>query len=77
MEDQYVDDLVIVAETEEELDGKVVQWQESLDNNGLRANSKKTEVMVSSKLWRKVQIKDRKDVELKQVEELCYLGRVI
>ena len=77
MEDQYVDDLVIVAETEEELDGKVVQWQESLENNGLRANSKKTEVIVSSKLWRKVQIKDRKDVELKQVEEPCYLGRVI
>ena len=29
--------------------------------------------MVSSKLGKKVQIKDRNDVELKQVEVFCYL----
>ena len=33
--------------------------------------------MVSSKLGRKVQIKERNKVELKQVKEPCYLGTVI
>ena len=33
--------------------------------------------MVSSNLGRKVQIKDRNNVELKQVDEFCYLGTVI
>ena len=33
--------------------------------------------MVSRKLGKKVQIKDRNNVELKQVGEFCYLGTVI
>ena len=33
--------------------------------------------MASSMLGRKVQIKDRNEVELKQVEEVCYLGTMI
>ena len=33
--------------------------------------------MVSSKLEKKVHIKDRNNVELKQEEEFCYLGTVI
>ena len=73
----YADDLAIEADNEEELQERVVQWQEYLENKGLRVNSKKTEVMVSSKLGKKVQIKDRNNVELKQVEGLCYLGTSI
>ena len=56
---------------------KLVQWQGNLENKGLRVNSKETEVMLSGKLGRKVQIKDRNNVELKQVDEFCYLGTVI
>ena len=73
----FVDDIVIVAESEEELQERVVQWQGNLENKGLRVNSKKTEVMVSRKLEKKVQIKDRNSIELKQVEEFRYLGAVI
>ena len=73
----YADDLAIVAESEEELQERLIQWQENLENKGLRVNSKKTEVMVSSKLGRKVKIMDRNDIELKQVDEFCYLGTVI
>ena len=56
---------------------RLIQWQENLENKGLRVNSKKTEVMVSSKLGRKVKIMDRNGIELKQVDEFCYLGTVI
>ena len=42
----YADDLTIVAENEEELQEGVLQWQENLDNKGLRVNSKKTEVII-------------------------------
>ena len=73
----YADDLAIVTESEEELQERLIQWQENLENKGLRVNSKKTEVMVSSKLGRKVKIMDRNDIELKQVDEFCYLGTVI
>ena len=73
----HADDLAIAAESEEELQERLDYWQENLENMGLRVNSKKTEVMVSSKLGRKVQIKDRNNVELKQVDEFCYLGTVI
>ena len=73
----YANDLATVAESEEELQERLIQWQENLENKGLRVNSKKTEVMVSSKLGRKVKIMDRNDIELKQVDEFCYLGTVI
>ena len=66
-----------MAESEEESQEREVQWQENLENKSLRVNSKKTEVMVSSKLGKKVQIKDGNNVELKQVKEFCYLGTVI
>ena len=46
-------DLAIVESSEEELQERVVQWQENLENKGLRVNSKKTEVMVSSKLGKR------------------------
>ena len=34
-------------------------------------------MMVSSKLERKVHIEDRNNVEVRQVEDVCYLGKVI
>ena len=35
----YADDLAIVAESEEELQERLIQWQENLENKGLRVNS--------------------------------------
>ena len=38
----FTDDLLIVTESEEELQERVVQWQENLEKKGLRVGSKKT-----------------------------------
>ena len=72
----FADDLAIVTESEEELQERVVQWQETLENKALKVNRKKTGVMVSSKLGKKVQMTERNKEELKQVEEFCYLDTV-
>lgn len=44
---------------------------------GLKVNAKKTEVMVSSRGGPRVDIKDRNDVILKQVDYFKYLGVTI
>lgn len=74
----FADDLVITAETEEELQRRVLEWQERLENGGLKVNAGKTEVMVSSKQGgEQIQVVDRRGVELKQVDGFKYLGSVI
>ena len=40
----YIDDLEILAETEGELQRRVVEWQEALERKGFKVNAKKTEV---------------------------------
>ena len=44
----YADDLVLVAETMEELVGKFEKWKTGLEDKGLRVNAAKTKVMISS-----------------------------
>lgn len=44
---------------------------------GLKVNAKKTEVTVSSGGGTRVDIKDRNDVSLKQVDKFKYLGVTI
>ena len=44
----YADDLVLVAETMEELVGKFEKWKKSLEDKGLKVNAVKTKVMISS-----------------------------
>ena len=41
----YVDDLVLMADSIEELMVKLGKWKESLDTKGLRVNLSKTKVM--------------------------------
>ena len=48
MELLYADDLVLVAETMEELVGKFEKWKTGLEDKGLRVNAAKTKVMISS-----------------------------
>ena len=44
----YADDLVLIAETMEELVGKFEKWKTDLEDKGLRVNAAKTKVMISS-----------------------------
>lgn len=70
----FADDLVILAESEEELQGKWLRWQEGMERKGLKVNTGKTEVMVSSKAGTRAKIEDRRGVKLKQVDKFKYLG---
>ena len=46
----YGDDLVIMAETMEELSIKLENWKSGMEAKGLRVNTKKTKVMISHTL---------------------------
>ena len=44
----YTDDLVVIAETEEDLVKRVNEWKNSVENTGMRrVNMNKTKVMIS------------------------------
>ena len=43
----YADDLVIIAESEDELRMKLVKWKTNLEAKGLSLNTRKTEIMIS------------------------------
>ena len=45
----YADDLVLVAQSKEELREKVLRWKECMELNGLKVNIEKTKVMRSDK----------------------------
>mgnify|MGYP007071599789 CR=1 FL=1 len=45
----YADDLVLMAESSEELKEKVMRWKECMEAKGLKMNTGKTKVMVSGK----------------------------
>ena len=58
----YADDIAILAAPEEELQEKILSWQDELERKGLKVNSRKTEVMVSAKSGDKImQVKDWND----------------
>ena len=41
----YADDLILMAESEESLRDKIVQWKSGLEAKGLKMNTGKTKVM--------------------------------
>jgi len=43
----YADDLVVVAETEDDLINRLNEWMDFVDNRGMRVNMNKTKVMIS------------------------------
>ena len=45
----YADDLEVIVETEEELIKKVNEWQDNVENEGMRVNMNKIKVMTSGK----------------------------
>ena len=43
----YADDLVVIAETEEDLIKRLSEWKNNVENSGMRVNINKTKVMIS------------------------------
>jgi len=43
----YADDLVVIAETEEDLIKRLNEWKDFVENRGMRVNMHKTKVMIS------------------------------
>jgi len=74
----FADDLVIMADTEEELQQRYLVWKNSLERKGMKVNTQKTEVMVSSREGHEeITIISEDGGRLKQAEEFKYLGSVI
>ena len=69
----YADDIVIVAEHREELQGALGEWNDIFKKHGLKMNLDKTGVMWVGKHREELNIKlDGKDI--KQVKNCLYLG---
>ena len=43
----YADDLVVIAETEEDLIKRLSEWKNNVENRGMRVNMNKTKVIIS------------------------------
>ena len=69
----YAEDLVIVAEHREELQGALEEWNEMFKKHGLKMNLDKTEVIWVGKHREELNIRlEGKDI--KQVKNFVYLG---
>ena len=42
----YADDLVVIAETEDDLIKRLNEWKDNMENRGVRVNMNKTKVMI-------------------------------
>ena len=74
----FADDLAIMADSKEQLQERLLKWQECLEKCGLKMNAKKTETMVCNKNGEEqVNIRDTHGEELKQVKSFKYLGSLI
>ena len=51
----YADDLVVIAETEEDLIKRLNEWKNNVENRGMRVNVNKTKVMISGERQKPVQ----------------------
>ena len=51
----YADDLVVVAETEEDSIKRLNEWKNNVENRGMRINMNKTKVMISGERQKPVQ----------------------
>ena len=43
----YADDLVVIAETENDLIKRLNEWKDNVENRGMRVNMNKTNVIIS------------------------------
>jgi len=51
----YADDLVVIAETQEDLIKRLNEWKNNVENRGMRVNMNKTKVMISGERQKPVQ----------------------
>jgi len=51
----YADDLVVIAETEEDVIKRLSEWKNNVENRGMRVNRNKTKVMISGECQKPVQ----------------------
>ena len=51
----YADDLVVIAEREDDLIKRLNEWKDNVENRGMRVNMKKTKVMISGERQKQVQ----------------------
>jgi len=51
----YADDLVVLAETEEDLIERLNEWKNNVENRGMIVNMNKTKVMISGKCQKPLQ----------------------
>jgi len=49
----YADDLIVIAETEDDLIKRFNEWKDNMENRGMRVNMNKTKVVISGE-WQKV-----------------------
>ena len=74
----FADDLVIVADTEEELQQRFLTWRDSLERRGMKVNTRKTEVMVSSREGNEdINITAEDGQVIEQTREFKYLGSIL
>ena len=73
----FADDLVVIAQNEEELQEKLITWQQGMEKRGLKVNAGKTEVMLDSRNHGNIIIKDKSNAQLKQVKSFKYLGTTL
>ena len=71
----FADDLAV--DTEEEMQRRWLGWQIGMQSTGLKVNTGKTEVMVSTRRGIKANIKDSQGMSLRQVNKFKYLGVTI
>ena len=43
----YADDLIVIAETDDDLVKRLNEWKGNMDNRGMKVNVNKTKVMIS------------------------------
>ena len=73
----FADDLTVVTNTEDEMHRRWLGWQIGMESKGVKVNTGKTEVMVSSRRGTKANIKDSQGTSVRQVNKFKYLGATI
>ena len=51
----YADDLVVIAESEEDLIKRLNEWKDNVENRGMRVSMSKTKVMISGERQKPIQ----------------------
>ena len=73
----FTDDLVVVTDAEGEMQRRWLGWQIGMESKGLKVNTGKMEVMVSSMRGTKANMHESQVPSVRQVNKFNYLGVTI